>query len=65
MSSTVSASSGHYSNRHTLRFSRTQREAGLEWFDWENRLRPLSHDIANIAIGVIAAAAIVLGFSLI
>jgi len=62
MAISIRASNGHYLNHHTFRFARTQREAGLEWFAWEGRLRPLSRDIA--IGGVITAAAIVLGFTL-
>src|ERR1022692_2951827 len=64
MATSVSALKGQYLNHHTFRFARTQREAGLEWFDWEHRLkplRPLSHDIA---ISVVAVAAIVMAFLL-
>ena len=59
MAITITASNGQYLNHHTFRFARTQKEAGLEWFDWEHRLkplRPLSHDLA---LGVTAAVAIV------
>jgi hypothetical protein len=51
-------------NHHTFRFARTQKEVGLEWFDWEHRLkplRPLSHDLA---LGAMAIAAIVTAFLL-
>ena len=62
MAITVTALSGQHLNPHAFRFSRTQREAGLEWFSWEGRLRPqrpLFHDIVIgglLAIAAIAAA---------
>jgi hypothetical protein len=63
MAFTFSAPNGHH-----LRFARTQREAGLEWCDWEGRLeplRPLYRDVVIVAIGILAAIAIAFGFSLI
>jgi len=40
MSKCISAMGGQYLNHHTFRTARNQREAGLEFFGWEKRLRP-------------------------
>ena len=51
----IAAMGGQYFDHHIFRIARTQREAGLEFFGWENRLkpaRPLFYDISVIAAAV-------------
>jgi hypothetical protein len=48
---------GEYFDPQTFRIARTQREAGIDQFGWESRirpLRPLSYDI-GLGIGAVMA----------
>lgn len=55
----IPAVSGEYLDPRSLRFARTQREAGIEHLEWEGRikpLRPLSHDVV-VGLGLVVTAA--------
>jgi hypothetical protein len=57
MMSYHSALAGEYFDPQTFRIARTQREAGIEHFDWEGRIRPLrslSYDM-GLGLGVVMA----------
>ena len=60
MTTAITALSGEYLDTRTFRYARTQRDAGIEYQPWEERLkplRPLSVDIAIAAAAVIAGVA--------
>jgi hypothetical protein len=60
MTNQIAGLSGEYLSPKTLRFSRTQEEAGISYLPWESRLkplRPLSHDIA-LGLGVVSTIAV-------
>jgi hypothetical protein len=62
MANHIRALNGEYLNHHTFRIARTQREAGLDWFGWESRLkplRPISYDVAA-GVGVVASVGLLL-----
>jgi hypothetical protein len=64
MSIAITALRGEYLDTRNFRFSRNQRDAGIEHLTWEGRMkpiRPLSVDIA-VGLGVISAAATALMF---
>jgi len=59
MTTQITALRGEYLDPKFLRFARTQREAGIEHLEWEDRikpLRPLSHDVM-LGLGLVATAA--------
>jgi hypothetical protein len=59
MSTQIAALSGEYLDPKSFRFARTQREAGIEHLEWEDRmkpLRPLSHDVV-LGLSLVATAA--------
>ena len=63
MSSAIIAQRGEYLDIRNLRFSRNQRDAGIEHLEWENRikpLRPLSHDLVLAACVLMLAASTML-----
>jgi hypothetical protein len=65
MPKSIAAMGGQYLDHHIFRIARTQREAGVEFFGWENRikpLRPLFYDIAVAGALLTAAAASFAGY---
>jgi hypothetical protein len=59
MNTPILAIRGQYLDPNVLRFARTQREAGIEHLEWEDRikpLRPIAYDIA-LGLGVVSAVA--------
>lgn len=57
MSTAITALSGEYLDTRTFRYARTQRDAGIEYQQWEDRLKPLRPLSIDIAIGAAAIAA--------
>jgi len=56
MTTHIAALNGPYLNPNMFRFARTQRDAGIELFDWECRLKPLRSISQDIGVGIGAAA---------
>ncbi|HEY8698100.1 MAG TPA: hypothetical protein VIM02_10805 [Rhizomicrobium sp.] len=60
MTTAIIAQRGEYLDIRNLRFSRNQRDAGIEHLEWENRikpLRPISYDIAlGLCLTLLAAS---------
>ena len=59
MPKSISALNGQYLNHHIFRVAHTQREAGLEFFGWERRLKPLRPLFHDISFACAAIAAVV------
>jgi hypothetical protein len=60
MNGSITALRGEYLDTKAFRFSRNQRDAGIEHLEWEGRikpLRPLFHDFA-FGLGALVAAGI-------
>ena len=56
MTTHIAALNAQYLNPNIFRFARTQRDAGIELFDWECRLKPLRSISQDIGVGIGAAA---------
>ncbi|MGH6872662.1 MAG: hypothetical protein ACREHE_14265 [Rhizomicrobium sp.] len=57
MNTAISALSGEYLDNRAFRYARNQRDAGIEYLEWEERLKPLRPLSIDIAIGAAAIAA--------
>jgi hypothetical protein len=65
MNTPIVAICGQYVDPNDLRFARTQREAGIDHLEWEERikpLRPIAYDIA-LGLGVVSAVAMACVFA--
>jgi hypothetical protein len=65
MAKCIPAMGGQYLNHHNFRTPRNQRDAGLEFFGWEKRLRPrrpLLHDLCFAGALLLTAAATFTGY---
>lgn len=60
MNTPITALSREHTGPKDFRMSRSQREAGIDWRDWESRmkpLRPLWHEIAaSLFLAIFIAA---------
>ncbi len=51
MSSAITALRGEYLDTRNFRFSRNQRDAGIEHLQWEDRIKPLRPIYQDVLIG--------------
>jgi hypothetical protein len=52
MSSAIIALGGEYLDTRTFRYARTQREAGIEYMQWGERMKPLRPIYQDVLLGV-------------
>jgi len=62
---TAIAPSRDFVNLRILRFSRNQREAGIDHLQWEDRIKPMRPLTYDIGVGVSAASSLLLALVLI
>ena len=61
MTKSVPAMGGQNLDHHAFRVARTQREAGLEFFGWERRLKPAWPPYYDVTFAAVLLLAVTLG----